>query len=123
MRGYSDICIVGPWVQFLSERQPKVWSFCQPDALIVDLRQGKITIVEIKLKHTSDAWWQIHALYAPVVKHMFGKDWDYCSVEIAKWFDAQTKFPERFEFVDALSDFTNLEPHRFYVHLWDGRRK
>jgi len=112
--------VLAPWVSFKS-RERIGYFHCQPDALILDLRRNSITVVEIKLKHTSDAWWQVRQLYMPVVQHIFGPSWDYIAVELAKWFDPHTKFPERFEFVDDVGDLPALSPRTFHVHLWNGR--
>lgn len=118
---FPDAIILGPWIKFRAKGKAKA-IFCQPDALILDIRQSTITVIEIKLKHTSDAWWQVRRLYLPLVQHIFGTmDWNYISIELAKWFDPHTKFPERFEFVDNIRDAPTLPPHTFHVHLWNGR--
>lgn len=57
----------------------------------------------------------------PVVQNIFGPSWDYIAVEVAKWFDPHTKFPERFEFVDDVGAFPALSSEAFHVHLWNGR--
>ena len=123
---WSDECVIAPWIKFTSQNSPKsrgrtLW--CQPDALIVDLRRGEITVIEIKLKHTSDAWWQVRRLYTPVVKHIFGEHWTYRALEITKWFDADTKFPERFDFLDTLSELPQREASKFLVHIWSGKAR
>lgn len=121
---FKDEHVLGPWIKFISRNNPKrrgqsLW--CQPDALLIDLKRGEITVVEIKLKHTSDAWWQVRRLYTPVVEFMFGEGWTYRALEITKWFDADTKFPERFEFIDSLSEISQSNAGTFHVHLWNGR--
>ncbi len=113
--------VLGPWIKFTSRGRDSPL-YCQPDALLLDLRGGTITVVEIKIKHTSDAWWQIRRLYAPVVEHIFGEGWTYIAIEIAKWFDPHTRFPEEFTFVDDLSSVTKLSSEAFYLHLWRGRK-
>ena len=117
---YEDQCVIAPWIRFHSHGQAKSL-YCQPDALILDIRKGTITIIEIKLKHTSDAWWQVRRLYLPLVQCIFGEDWEYIAVEVAKWFDPHTKFPERFEFIDNARDFPTAAPSTFHLHLWNGR--
>ena len=57
----------------------------------------------------------------PVVQYIFGPSWRYIAVEIAKWFDPHTKFPERFEFINDIKSVPALNPKTFHVHLWSGR--
>lgn len=121
---FEDTCVLGPWIKFLSKNNPKRRGkplYCQPDALLVDLKRGEITVVEIKLKHTSDAWWQVKQLYTPLVSFIFGEGFTYRAIEITKWFDADTKFPERFEFLDNLSQIPSRPASTFHVHIWNGR--
>lgn len=109
----------GPWLQFRSADN-RAWRWCQPDGLIVDLPQGLITIVEIKLQHTSDAWWQVRQLYAPVLRALFGSDlFDFAALEVVKWFDPATRFPEHFERVPDPLSFASRDA--FGVHIYSGR--
>ena len=116
---FPDSIVLGPWIKFRAKGQAKA-IYCQPDALILDIRLGTITVIEIKLKHTSDAWWQVRRLYLPLVQSIFGEEWDYIAVEVAKWFDPHTKFPEWFEFADSIEKFSTLSPKTFHLHLWNG---
>lgn len=120
---FCDECVIAPWIVFTSDRtRKKTW--CQPDALLVDIRQGIITVIEIKIKHTSDAWWQVRHLYTPVTKFIFGSEWKYNALEITCWFDPHTKFPERFDFLKSFSPhaISSLDPGKFYVYIWNGRK-
>ena len=117
----GERCILGPWIKFKSANQPGKFLWCQPDALILNIRLGTINIVEIKLRHTSDAWWQIRSLYEPVVRRIFGKEWEYLPIEIVKWFDPHTKFPERLEFVKDVIDIPMLSPGKFHIYVWNGK--
>lgn len=106
--------VPGPWFRYVSADNHRYW--CQPDGLLFDFSRGTITIVEFKLKHTSDAWWQTRRLYEPVVKAVFGEElWRYSIVEIVKWFDSETTFPESF---NMARDPTDLTIGSFNVHIW-----
>jgi len=61
--------------------------FCQPDALLIDVYSGRVVIVEVKYQHTTDAWWQLLALYVPVVRRLFGPAWEVACCEIVRWCD------------------------------------
>jgi len=105
--------VPGPWFKYTND-DGKYW--CQPDGLLFDFSRGTITIVEFKLKHTSDAWWQTRRLYEPVVSKIFGvTTWRYTICEIVKWFDSEAAFPETF---NMARDPTDLTIGSFNVHIW-----
>ena len=108
--------VPAPWIRFDTPRSNGNW--CQPDGLDLDVRRGVITVVEFKLQHTSDAWWQLRRLYEPVVRTMFGSGWGYSLLEVVKWFDRDTSFPEPFRFTQS---FHSCRPGKFQVCVWDGR--
>jgi hypothetical protein len=84
--------IASPWIYF---RGSLGWRWCQPDGLLIDVARGLITIVEIKLTHTTRAWWQCRKLYEPVLRAMFPLHlWRICVVEVVRYFDPATWFPE-----------------------------
>lgn len=69
--------------------------WCQTDGLLIQPQGGLITIVEIKYQHTPDAWFQLRELYEPVVRRAFGPAWEVALLEVVKWYDPSTFFPER----------------------------
>lgn len=86
---YPDTYVPGPWFEF-DDASGRRW--CQPDGLLIDIKCGRVTIVEFKYQHTLNAWWQIWSLYAPVLQHVF-PGWDIRGVEVVKWYDAAVFFP------------------------------
>ena len=109
----------GPWLTFTSEISAHRIRFCQPDGLILDFVRGALTLVEIKLKHTQAAWWQTRHLYEPVLRHIF-RDWSIAIVEVAKWIDPHTPFPEHYKFASR-EQLPNLSPGSFSLHLYSTR--
>lgn len=103
---YPDAYVPSLWIRFLREEAngSREWAWCQPDGILLDIRSSRLTIVEIKLKHTEQAWWQIRRLYEPVLRAIFGDGWKYQAVEICRWLDPQTSFPERTIFVPDISE-------------------
>lgn len=94
---YDGQYMPGPWIQFQSGTS-SVWRPVQPDGLIIDVNLGRITIVEIKLRHTKRAWWQLRQLYQPVVRHAFkSADWEIGICEVFKWFHVGERMPEKFQ--------------------------
>lgn len=94
---YGEMYVANPWIRF-KEYGVEKERFCQPDGIILDVRRGQITICEMKLAHTADAWWQLRMLYLPVLMECFPvrDGWDFAMLEVVRWFDPATRFPERF---------------------------
>lgn len=104
--------IPGFWLHFLSAGQ---WKWCQPDGIRFDLDSGRITVVEVKYRHTSDAWWQTKKLYYPVLRAIFPESlWSFDFCEVVKWFDPSIKFPEEIR----LTDDPFRKSDKFKVHIW-----
>jgi len=111
---FKGFYIPNPWFRFLELGTEKP-RWCQPDALLFDFDNGTITIVECKLQHTSDAWWQLRWLYLPVVSKAFpGTLWKFRLVEVVKWFDPAIAFPER---VKMRADILDVRSGEFGVHI------
>ena len=115
-----------PWLKFhqadwdASSGDP-YWLWCQPDGLDIDVTCGIITIVEFKLSHTTNAWWQTRELYEPVVRKLFSAaSWRYSILEIVKWYEPDIVFPEELCFVKDLS-FRGIRPGKFHLYIWNGR--
>ncbi len=104
----------GPWLRFLSVGDTKP-SYCQPDGLLFLPEEGKLVLVEIKLKHCTEAWWQLKYKYLPVVEAIFPPDlWAIAICEVVKWFDPSTAFPEKVK----LTPYVDKAPFdSFGVHI------
>jgi len=90
------------------------WRYCQVDGLWLQPTRKLAVVVEVKLRHTPDAWTQVRKLYEPVVKHILGPTWDYTALEVVNHYDPSTKFPEKLYFLDNLNKIT---PSKFHVHI------
>lgn len=87
---YYSSYLPSPWLRFVDDHGVR---WCQPDGLIIDVSGGRITIVEMKTSHTGEAWWQLHKLYLPVVRELFGADFEYRCLEVVRYYDPTTLFP------------------------------
>lgn len=97
------------------------WRFCVPDYLIWDFKQRRVTVVEVKLKHTGAASLELERLYVPVVRQALACYGFWVQqLEICRWY-----YPgvERTELVRSLPRFISAE-HRppSGVYVWSGRR-
>lgn len=109
---YPDRYIPSPWLKFFAEGK---WRWCQPDGLLLDIKRGRITIVEVKYQHTADAWWQVRHLYEPVLRAIFPAElWHFDACEIVKWYDPEITFPERV----VLAQEVDMKHPAFKVHIW-----
>ncbi len=115
--GADDCCelLLGPWIRFRDAATPGAWRFCQPDALWLDPLEGRLVLIEIKLQHTPDAWWQCEWLYRPVLERLFAPgEWQIAPCEVVKWFDPAVPFPCR---PAMLRDPRMAQPDQFGVHI------
>lgn len=109
--------IPSPWLRFRERSAARLgrgWRWCQPDGLFIDYDSGRLTLVEIKLRHTSNAWWQVRRLYEPVLAHLFGPHWTIIPIEVVRWYDGTTPFPEP---LGLSRDPRGLSSGRFGVHI------
>ncbi len=114
---YPDFYLPAPWFRYASSGNARV-RWCQPDGLLLNARDGVITIVEVKLRHNSDAWWQVRHLYEPVVAACFGSVWRIAAVEVVRWFDPDAPFPETY---CRAPDPIAVTEGRFGIQVWQGR--
>jgi len=91
--------------------------YCQPDCLLVE--GDKITIIEIKIQHTGDSWKQVRQLYEPVLKIIF-PSYHFSAIEICRWFDPHTPFPETFYYCEEAEIFNAVE-NRFGIHVFNSK--
>lgn len=87
---YFSEYLPSPWLRFVDDHGMR---WCQPDGLIIDMKLGRVTIVEVKTSHTGEAWWKLHRLYLPVVRKLLGPDFEYRCLEVVRYYDASILFP------------------------------
>ncbi len=113
---FEDFYLPSPWLHFREEGQED-FRWAQPDGLLIDGIKGIITIVEIKYSHTADAWWQVRRLYLPVLQKLFPPNlWRYEALEVVKWYDPDTVFPEKVQLVDNPMRSSS----HFKVHIFNN---
>lgn len=116
---FPEYYVASPWLQYYSQGV-HVAQWCQPDGLVIDTKSGLIVIIEMKLQHTTDAYWQLKWKYLPVLMRIFSPDrWEFRLCEMVKWFDCKIQMPEK----------QHLRPHPFAVEeneigvfIWNPQR-
>lgn len=102
-----------PWLNFYTLGSPR---WCQPDGMLIRPIEGRITVVEVKYQHTSDAWWQLVHIYRPVLEAIFPPgEWEYNYLEVVKWYDPSVLFPCTHRLTP---DPLDLKQNEFGVHIW-----
>ncbi len=115
LKRYPEAYVASPWLCFKDRTRNARHSWCQPDGWLIDLQRGIITIIEVKLSHNTDSWWQIRHLYEPVTRFLFGKEWKYAACEVTRFCDPSVKFPED---ITLTPDPLMLWSGAFGVHVW-----
>jgi hypothetical protein len=112
---YGLDVLLHPWIAFTNGKHERL---CQPDALVI--RQPKVFIIEVKVRHTVDAYWQLARLYAPVVATLF-KNYSVHLIEMTKSFDPDVLFPTPIIFSYEMDDFLKSPPCEMIgVNQWSG---
>lgn len=89
--------------------------YCQTDGLLFLPDRKLCVLVEVKLKHTAEAYWQTENLYVPLLAGYFrNTDIKIAVVEVCKWFDPITPFPVKPTLCEEL---TAVHVNRFNVHI------
>ncbi len=93
--------------------------FAIPDAIYLS-SSNVLTIFEIKLKHTADAWHQLKKLYLPIVSKVYPDVVGINLCEICSTYDRGIRLPQT-TIVETLTAFTSAPTEFFGVYLWSGR--
>jgi hypothetical protein len=119
LRKYPEWYVESPWIQF-EDHHGRRW--CQPDGLMVDLAYGAVLIVEIKYRHTSDAWYGLWQLYKPVLEFCLPSTiWHFGCLEICKWYDPNIPFPANVALTSTPARIPRCELTG--VHIWNPARE
>lgn len=113
---FGELYLPGPWIYFVDSQ--KRLRYCQPDGLLFDFEKGRITICEVKLRHTQQAWYQLYDIYKPLIQHMFpGHLWSIRCLEICRWYDMATAIPGPHQLRNRVEDCgTDI----MGVHIYEG---
>jgi len=110
---HGQAYVPSPWFQYKETNETRV-RYCQPDGLLFSKDLSVITIVEVKLKHTAKAWWQLKHKYLQVVRYCY--PWATIHfVELVKWYDISIPFPEE---VALRADLRDAQGSQIQVTIW-----
>jgi len=80
--------------------------------------QGVSVVVEIKIRHMPEAYWQLEHLYAPPLRWLSGPRHHVFTLEIVKSFDPAMPCPAPPQIHTSLSDFFAKPLDGFNVFVW-----
>ena len=92
-RRYPSLYVPSLWLEYENAKDSYLHR-CQPDGLLFNFPLSRIIVIEVKLKHTAQAYYQLRNLYLPVLSLIFPPSlWELVPCEVVKWFDPSTTFP------------------------------
>lgn len=99
--------------------------WCQPDGLLLrsglsgDGRSKRAFLFEVKIRATSDAWYQLKHLYAPVIQAAYQPEEIYF-INICRSFDPSIPFPETPNHLSEISEAAICagEARKLSVYTW-----
>ena len=108
---FQERVTLGQWFKFYDGYRTR---YCQPDAIVQD--HTGIMIIEIKLRFSDLAWWQLKELYLPIVKKYYHAS--SCQLLVlCKSFDPNCAvcLPE---IIPLIENFSPRIPDCVYAQVW-----
>ena len=78
-----------------------------PDGLLFSPDWRSVTVIEVKLRHTGDAWFQLNKFYLPIVRRAFPA-LQVSGLEICALYDPVQRLPQPVSFVRCASEAEGL---------------
>ncbi len=92
-----------------------------PDGLLLAPNSRALCIVEIKLRHTGDAWHQLNRFYLPILRKCFPRALHLRVLEICANYDPGIKLPGGTSILGDVEDIWDTPTSTHPVLLWDRR--
>jgi hypothetical protein len=89
-----------------------------PDGLLLSNDRRSLCLIEIKLRHSTDAWFQLNRFYLPILRRAIGSSLLLRTLEICRYYDPGVKLPQGKRVVRELSEaFAPGDSHP--VLIWE----
>lgn len=94
-----------------------------PDGLLFSPDWKSVCIVEIKLRHSGDAWWQMNRFYRPIVEKALGGAFEVRTMEVVQNYDPRVKLPQVTAHLMSPDEIWELRPcfHPVLIRDKNGR--
>lgn len=109
-RRYPNEFQIAPWIKFVDSRGER---WCEPDGLLHF--RDTVVIVEVKIKHSARAWFQLFEVYLPLIKFLHPDKRVTC-VEFTQWCDPATPYPGQYHLCPNLK--VTQDPPYTNIHIW-----
>lgn len=103
-----------PWFEF-NDPHTSCPRWCQPDAMLKT--EDGLILFEVKIRFTSDAWFQLEQLYRPVVERALLRPVN-ATVVICRTFDPAVQFPVPITHLSEISLSAILSSPAMPVYSW-----
>jgi len=106
-----------PWFKYRRRAVPSRENFAQPDGIAPDPKRGIIFLVEIKIKHTPESYFQLLDRYVPLLDCYFNRPeklWKIAPIEVVRWYDPAVAYPCQ---VVRLDDIATAQPKDLSVYV------
>lgn len=88
-----------------------------PDAIYIS--KNTLTIFEIKLRHTADAWHQLNKLYLPILQKAYpAMHINLC--EVCRYYDPTVKLQGSTTLLDDVVQFASAPQQSYGIYIWNG---
>lgn len=108
-----------PWYRFV-ESATTAARYCGPDCIYIG--EAEVICFEMKIRHVTQAWWQLRRLYQPVLFGFYRKPVRVC--EVTKSYDVGVAWPERWPVAFDRSELRHWileERGDALIWQWKGR--
>ncbi len=112
-RQFGNRLLAGPLFTFDGKR-------CFPDALLFSKDWKALCILEVKFRHTGDAWWQLNRFYAPIVRAALPM-FEVFTAEATANYDPSQKLPSPVAFLDNLEQSFETRETFHCLHVLSER--
>ena len=92
-----------------------------PDGLLFSSDWKSVVVVEIKLRHSGDAWWQLERFYLPIVRESL-RPLNVTTLEVCRYYDPAVRLPRPVAFVNEALEALSIRECFHPVMIHDGKR-
>lgn len=91
-----------------------------PDGLLFAQTSRSLVLIEVKLRHSTDAWHQLERFYLPIVSEAL---WPFrvSCLEICRYYDPSVRLPKKVAFVASAEEALETRECFHPVLIWDTR--
>ncbi len=90
-----------------------------PDGLLLSGDARSLCIIEIKLRHSQDAWAQLNRFYLPLLRKIVGDSLVLRTLEICKYYDPGVQLPNGKELLLKPEEVFNADGKKHSILIWE----